>query len=164
LELTGIETAASSGSRGCDLLPSATVHDGYWKPQYPNTRVTFRPSANCDLIRLRKRVGQQFKFRAIDSYMSARDITKMPNACASVLNGVNSGEAMEKCETGHFPCSNASGLSILDYREVNPLTSIDLSHPHRESRSVLKSLPFLDFDSVWHPDLTVIKVCLESQC
>jgi hypothetical protein len=81
----------------------------------------------------------------MNSYTSARDITKMPNACASVLNGVNSGKAMEKCETGHFPCSNAYGLSILDYPEVNALASIDLFHPHRESRSVLESLPFLDF-------------------
>jgi hypothetical protein len=87
LDLTGIETAASSGSRRCNLLlPSATLQDGHWKPQYPNARVAFRLSANCDLIRLRKRVGQQFKFLAIDSYTSAGDITKMLNACASVLN------------------------------------------------------------------------------
>jgi hypothetical protein len=77
----------------------------------------------------------------------------MHNACVSVHNGVNSGKAMEKCETVQLPCSNAYGLSILDYREVNALTSIDLSHPHPKSRSVLESLPFLDFANMWHSEL-----------
>jgi hypothetical protein len=74
----------------------------------------------------------------------------MLNTGASLFNGVNSGKAMDEGETGHFAVINAYGFSILDYGEVNALTSVDLSNPHRESRSVLKSLPFLDFDSAWH--------------
>jgi len=57
---------------------------------------------------------------------------------------------MDKRQTGHFAVSNVYGLSILDYREMNAVTSVDLSNPHRQSRSVLKSLPFLDFDRTRH--------------
>jgi hypothetical protein len=77
----------------------------------------------------------------------------MLNACASLFNGVNFGKAMDEGETGHFAVFNAYGLSILDYGEANTLTSVDLSNPHRQSRSVLKSLPFLDFNRARHLDL-----------
>ncbi len=41
---------------------------------------------------------------------------------------------------------------ILD-GEVNSVISIDLSNSHSQPRSVLKTLPFFDFETVWHATL-----------
>ena len=97
---------------------------------------------------LRERVGQQFELFTVNSYTSTGNIAETLNSYTSVFHGLNSRKAMDEGCMGHVAVVRDS--SIFDHGEVNPVGAINVSNPHCQPCSVLKTLPVSNFIAAWH--------------